>query len=145
MPSHSTNYHGTLITVSEDSTRTHSVVPDRPGTVAALQYEMLTAAPYTMTSDDLLWRVEVRRNGYPDSAAVRQSWFAQPRPCLRASPLVKSWGWGIHHDADGCIALVGMETPEYARLLADASVRKLPGMRSTRTGRGGASTTSVPC
>lgn len=135
MTLHSTNYRDTLVTVSDDGERHHSIVPGRPGTIAALQWELLAAAPYVLTSDDLLWRVETRRNGTADTAEARAAFFSVGRPCLRASPLVKSHGWGIHHDAAGRIALIGVETPDYARLLADPSVKKRPGLRSGRGGR----------
>lgn len=133
---HGTNYFDTLVTVSEDGERHRSIVPARPGTIAALQWELLHAAPYTMTSDDLLWRVETRRNGTADTAEARATFFSVGRPCLRASPLVRSHGWGIHHDTEGRIALVGVETPDYARLLADPTVKKRPGMRSSRKAPG---------
>ena len=132
MTLHSTNYFDTLVTVSEDGERHHSIVPARPGTIAALQWDLLHAAPYVLTSDDLLWRIETRRNAAPDTAEARAAFFSVGRPCLRASPLVKSHGWGIHHDAAGRIALIGVETPAYARLLADPSVTKRPCMRSSR-------------
>ena len=132
MATKSTNYHGTLITVSEDSNCERAAVPERPGTVAALQYELLAAAPYGMTSDDLLWRVNVLRNGVANTDEARAAFFARGQPCLRASPLVRSYGWGIHHDAEGRVALIARESADYARLLADPGVAKRPGMRSTR-------------
>ncbi|HOT84142.1 MAG TPA: DUF6157 family protein [Candidatus Defluviicoccus seviourii] len=127
-----TNYHETLITPSDDSKRMQSAVPERPGTVAALQYELLAAAPYGMTSDDLIWRAHVLRNEAADTEAARAAFFAKGQPCLRASPLVRSYGWGIHHDTKGRIALIACESSDFARLLADPSVTKRPGMRSSR-------------
>lgn len=128
----STNYRETLITPSEDSRRTHAAAPERPGTVAALQYELLAPAPYAMTSDDLIWRVHVLRTNAADTEEARAAFFAKGQPCLRASPLVRSYGWGVHHDAKGRVALIARESPDYARLLADPGVTKRPGMRSIR-------------
>jgi hypothetical protein len=128
MRMHSTNYHDTLITVSADCPVTAASPPAKPGTIAGRQFALLHAAPYEMTSDELLLAVENERKG-PVSAAT---FFSTPKACLRASPLVKKHGYGLHHDRDGRIALVLMESEEYARLLSATSVEKLAGMRSSR-------------
>ena len=133
MAGHTTNYHDTLILVAEDCRRGEGTVPDRQGTVAALQHELLADAPYRMTSDELLWQVELARNdSLTDSASAREAYFSKGRACLRASPLVKSYGWGIHHDAKGRVALIGAETEAYRKLADDPAVIKLAGMRSKR-------------
>lgn len=124
---HSTIYHDTLITVSADCPVTAASPPAKPGTIAGRQFALLNAAPYEMTSDELLLAVENERKG-PVSAAT---FFSTPKACLRASPLVKKHGYGLHHDRDRRIALVPI-SEEYARLLAATSVEKLAGMRSSR-------------
>jgi len=123
----STNYRDTLITASADSPVAAGTVPEKPGTVAAVQHALLDA-PYAMTSDDLLYAAYRARGG--DKA--RDDFFAKPQACLRASPLVKQFGWGVHHDSAGRIALVGMESAAYRRLLDDPAVAKTPGMRRSR-------------
>ncbi|WP_137862540.1 MULTISPECIES: DUF6157 family protein [unclassified Sphingomonas] len=123
----STNYRDTLITASPDSPVARGTVPDKPGTVAAVQHALL-ARPYAMTSDDLLHAAHRARGG--DKS--RGDFFAKPQACLRASPLVKQYGWGVHHDAEERIALLGMESDEYRRLLEDPAVAKVPGMRRAR-------------
>jgi hypothetical protein len=90
---------------------------------------MLKDAPYRMTSDELLLAVENVRKGHVSAV----DFFSSPKACLRASPLVKSHGFGLHHDAHGKIALIPMESGEYARLLVDPAVKKRPGMRSKRS------------
>jgi hypothetical protein len=124
---HTTNYSDTLITASSDSPVSAGTVPEKPGTVAAVQLELL-AKPYAMTSDDLLFEAHQARGG--DKS--RAEFFAKPQACLRASPLVKQFGWGIHHDGEGRIAAVAMERAEYRRLLDDPGVKKVAGMRSKR-------------
>jgi len=124
----STNYRDTLITASSDSPVSTGTVPEKRATVAGIQHQILSAQPYALTSDDLLHAVHVARGG----AKWREEFFATPQACLRASPLVKQFGWGIHNDAEGRIALVGMETGEYCRLLDDPAVVKTAGMRSKR-------------
>nr|WP_314075979.1 DUF6157 family protein [uncultured Roseococcus sp.] len=125
---HTTNYRDTLITMSGDCPVTVATPPTKEETVAGRQFALLSAAPYAMTSDQLLLAVENDRKG----AVTAEAFFAKPQACLRASPLVKKHGYGLHHDSGGRVALVAVESPDYARLLADASVVKRPGMRSAR-------------
>jgi len=131
---HTINYQNTLILVATDCAATHGTAPTKPGTVAALQYEMLRDAPYALTSDDLLVAVEAVRRGIgtDEHEALRAEIFAKPQACLRASPLVKTYGWGLHHDDLGRVALVGCDTSDYARMAADPALAKAPGMRSRR-------------
>ena len=123
----STNYRDTLITASPDSPVSAGTVPEKPGTVAAVQHALL-ARPYAMTSDDLLHAAHRARGG--DKS--REDFFAKPQACLRASPLVKQYGWGVHHDGEGRIALLGMESAEDRQLLDDPAIAKTPGMRRAR-------------
>jgi len=51
---------------------------------------------------------------------------------LRCSPLVKTLGYGIHHNAQSKIAAIAIESQEYRELLADDSVNKVAGMRSKK-------------
>ncbi len=125
---HTTNYRDTLVTVSPDSPVAASVVPGKPGAIATLQHGMLDGRPYAMTSDDLLFAVYAARH----PGAEREAFFSKPQACLRASPLVKQFGWGIHHDGEGRIAMLAVESAEYRALVADAGVKKTPGMRSRR-------------
>jgi Family of unknown function (DUF6157) len=131
---HSTNLFNTLILASSDCGATEGTTPTKAGTIAAIEHEMITAAPYGMTSDELLFAVEVRRKNVKAGklAEFRKEFFSKPHACLRASPLVKSYGWGIHSDADGKVALVGRETDRYRTLVANLDVEKVAGMRSRR-------------
>lgn len=123
-----TNYRDTLVTVSPDTPVTTGTIPEKPGSVAGAQHALLADKLYALTSDDLLYAAHLARGGDKD----RETFFARPQACLRASPLVKQFGWGIHHDGEGRIALVAMESEDYARLLADPGVKKTPGMRRSR-------------
>lgn len=133
---HTTNYVSTFIVVAPDTTATVATVPDKPGTVATLQYEMLAAKPYAMTSDDLLFAVYAARNDVKPSKATREAFFAKPQACLRASPLPKTYGFGLHHDAKGRVALVPMESARYADLSDDPHVKTVAAMRSKAKGAG---------
>lgn len=129
-----TNYADAFIAVSPDSSATIGDTAPKPGSVAAIQLELLQARPYGLTSDDLLFETHARRNDLAetDRAEARAAFFAKPQACLRASPLVKKHGWGIHHDAESRIAAVAVESAEYATLKARADLKQTVGMRSKR-------------
>jgi hypothetical protein len=137
MPEHTTNYYDTLILIAPDCPVEAGSVPPKPGTVAAMQYERLAAAPYSLTSDDLIFDVHADRNGVPpdERDVARAAFFSKGQPCLRSSPLVKSYGWGVHHDGAGRVAVFGAETPQYRKLAEDPAVTKVHGMRSKRQSR----------
>ena len=131
---HTTNYRNTLITVSPDTSADQAHIPDRSGTIAALQYALLANHPYAMTSDDLIFEVHAIRSGIDEAKRqeARTQFFSRGQACLRSSPLVKQFGWGIHHDGSGRIALVAVESPEYEALLERSDVSVVSGMRSKR-------------
>ena len=80
------------------------------------------------------FEVYAARRGIPaeERAEARQAFFAKGQPCLRASPLGKRYGWGIHHDDDCRVALVPLGSDEYQTLAADPTVKQLKAMRSKR-------------
>ncbi len=131
---HTTNYFNTLIQPSEDCAATAGIIPARPDTVAGLQYALLVDAPYTLTSDDLLVAVTALRRNIPadERGALKDELFSKGQPCLRASPLVKTHGWGVHHNAQGKIALVGRDTDAFRALRNDPAIVQIMGMRSKR-------------
>lgn len=129
-----TNYRNAFILVATDCPVALAVEPFKPGTIAAIQLAVLREAPYAMTSDDLLFETHAIRTGLAASkrAAARTAFFAKPQACLRASPLVKQFGWGLHHDADERVAAHAMESGEYRELAARHDLQIVPGMRSRR-------------
>lgn len=134
---HSTNYYDTLIEIAEDSPVKSGEMPPQKGekkSVANLQFEMLYDHPYEYTSDDVLFGVYAIRKEYTDGELEEQRahYFSKGQPCFRASPLTKRYGWGIHSDAEGKIAMYGAESPEYQKLVKDASTQKVKAMRSKR-------------
>lgn len=64
--------------------------------------------------------------------SAQAEYFQKGRACLRASPLPKQYGWGVHHDDEGKIALVAMDSEEYAALVAEDSIKKIKAMRRSR-------------
>ncbi|MGQ2913351.1 MULTISPECIES: DUF6157 family protein [unclassified Aeromicrobium] len=129
MAQHTTNYTDTFIAVAPDCPATVAEVPPERATpsVARIQYDMLADAPYAHTSDDVVHASQGERRGID-----RDTFFAKGQACLRASPLVKRYGWGLHHDAEGRVALVPVESTEYAAFLADDALEHRAGMRSSR-------------
>lgn len=125
---HSTNYTNTLITPAPDSDLAAARLPAKQGSIADLQYRLLQARPYQLTSDDLLFKVAKLRK----IASDRDGFFAHPQACLRTSPLAKSHGFALHHDSQSRLALVPVESDSFAALMADDSVAKTPAMRSKR-------------
>lgn len=135
------DYTNTLVVVADDCPAAVAKIPEPKGgkpTIASLEYELLTAHPYTYTRDDLLYEVHVRRLGLSTEelksrgAGIRAELVAKPHPCMRASPLPKTYGWGVFHDSQSRIALVPLGSAEYARLATDKTVTVLKAMRSKR-------------
>lgn len=132
-----TNYSNTFIEIAEDSNATEGEIPPARGkskSVANLQYEMLHGHPYEFTSDDVLFAVHAERKEIPtaERAEAREIFFSKGQPCFRASPLTKRYGWGVHSDTEGKIAIYGVGSEEYERFVADESVAKKKAMRSKR-------------
>lgn len=134
---HTTNYFNTFIEIAEDCKFSQGEMPPLKGekkSIANLQFEMVYENPYKFTSDEVLFGVfAVRKEFNPsEMEEERQHYFSKGQACFRASPLTKSYGWGVHSNAEGKIAIYGAETDAYQEFLADASIKKLKAMRSKR-------------
>ncbi len=134
---HTTNYSDTFITIAEDSTATMGVAPpEKPEnpSVTSRTWRLIAERPYENTSDDVIFTVWADRQDIPegDRAAARKEFFSKGRPCLRASDLGKKYGWGIHHDPQGRVALYGRETEEYRALASAGELTVVKAMRSSR-------------
>lgn len=130
-----TNYYNTFIEVAEDCPVEAAKVPPLRGnkkTIARMQYEMISAHPYQFTSDDVIFRVHAERKGLSQSQEEREKFFSKGRACLRSSPLGKRYGWGIHSNEEGKIALVALESNEYQKLADDRDLAHTRAMRSSR-------------
>ena len=139
-PTADEGYRSTFISVADDSRATTGEVPrPRPSgpTVASAQFTMLSGRPGHWTQADVLFASSPALRGRDDippeeRARLRDEYFAEPRACLRASPLPKTHGWGVHFDAEGRITLHAVDSPEYERLRADPSLTQVKAMRSSR-------------
>jgi hypothetical protein len=118
------NYYDALIEVAEDSPATVSQVPPaRAGrqTKAVVEYELLAKQPYTYTEEDIAFEVYAILHDIPktDRPAERKKFLSKGHPHLRVSPLAKRYGWGLHNNTEGKIALIAVESQEYKQLLKD--------------------------
>lgn len=137
MKIHSTNYTNTFIVIAEDCPTTKGEVPpikENAKTVANIQFEMVKNNPYKFTSDDILFQVFADRNDLTKSEykEAREKFFSKGQPCFRASPLTKRYGWGVHNDKDGKMAIFGAESTEYKQLLKDKTLKVINAMKSSK-------------
>jgi len=134
------NYFRTLIAVADDCPVTESVAPPDRGankTVASLQHSMLADSPYVYTQEDVLFITWCERQNVPhmaedDIAHLRDEFFAKSQACLRASPLPKKYGWGLHFNDEGRVALCPMDSKEYGDLVTGDQVTVIRAMRTRR-------------
>ena len=106
-------YYDTLIEVADDCPVIKGQIPQARGgkkTKAVVEYKLLVKHPYTYTEEDI----------------------SKSHPHLRVSALAKRYGWGIHNNAEGKIALIAVESPEYKRLMKDPRTTKIKAFRSKR-------------
>lgn len=129
------NYTDTFIAASEDGPPASAAPAKGKRSIAEIQYAMLVEQPYRFTQEDVLFAssARVREDASKgDDQALRAEFFAKPQACLRCSPLVKKWGFGIHFDADGKAAAFAKESAEYTRFAGDGSLFQTRGMRTKR-------------
>lgn len=136
MKVHSTNYFNTFIEVAADTKAIYGTVPPskEKKTIAEMQYEMIAQNPYKYSSDDVLFQIYADRNDVTKAEynKARDLFFSKGQACLRTSPLTKTYGFGIHNNAEGKIALCGMESKEYAKFLADKAIHKVSAVKSRK-------------
>jgi Family of unknown function (DUF6157) len=131
-----TNYRNTFITVAADCRATRGTAPTEGATpsVALRTFRTIFEHPYRYTSDDVIFGVHADRREIPpdERPAAREAFFSKGQPCLRASDLGKRYGWGVHSDAEGRVALYGVESAQYAAFVTDESITVTQAMRSKR-------------
>lgn len=134
---HTTNYFDIFIEVAEDTKALCGAIPSAKGdkkTVAELQHELIVNNPYQFTSDDVLFQVFAIRNDLAESELeqARKDFFSKGQPCFRASPLTKTFGFGVHADKEGKVAIFAIESEQYKSFLKDTSIKKVKAMRSAK-------------
>lgn len=134
---HSTNYVNTFIEIAEDSPNQTAEIPPLKGekkSIANYQFEMIYDHPYQYTSDDVLFTVFAERNGFTKTELEEQraAFFSKGQACFRASPLTKRYGWGVHSNDEGKIAIFPAGSAEYEEFIKDESVAKTKAMRNKK-------------
>lgn len=137
MKVHTTNYQNTFIEIAADCPVANGEMPpvkEDKRTAANIQFEMVLKNPYKYTSDEVLFEVFAEKNELTESERKEgwQQFFSKGQPCLRASPLTKRYGWGVHNNAEGKIALYASGTPEYERLANDKTLTVVKAMKTSR-------------
>jgi Family of unknown function (DUF6157) len=133
---HSTNYTNAFIEVADDCRTEVGKIPPAKDekTIAQMHYDLIHDHPYRYTSDEVVFAVYAAKNriGTAQLEGKKAEFFAKGQPCLRSSPLGKSYGWGIHYDSESRMAIYGKESEEYARLKNDSTLKHLKAMKSAR-------------
>ncbi len=137
MKLHTTNYINTFIEIAADCPATLGEIPPQKSdakTVANIQFELISKNPYKFTSDDVLFQVFAIKNDLTkvEYKEAREKYFSKGQACFRASPLTKRYGWGIHNNEDGKIAIFGAETSEYQKLTKDKNMKVIKAMKSSK-------------
>ncbi|SFM05760.1 hypothetical protein SAMN03159341_11538 [Paenibacillus sp. 1_12] len=137
------NYYNTFITVAPDCPAANGIIPtDKKAgkTKPGIEFDLVSQAPYVYTQEELLYEVHIRHKEIPEEelsargTQIRDEFFRKPTACLRASMLPKKYGWGIHFNAEGKMALVPMESAEYQHFM-DGNIKEVklvPAMRNRK-------------
>lgn len=137
MKIHTTNYIDTFIEIAEDCPATSGEIPpikENNRTVANIQFDLVSKNPYKFTSDDVFFQVFAERNDLTKAELkeAREKFFSKGQPCFRASPLAKRYGWGVHSDKDGKVAIYSCDSNEYKKLSKDKNLKVVKAMRSSK-------------
>ncbi|RYU94440.1 DUF6157 family protein [Emticicia agri] len=137
MKTHTTNYYDTFIEIATDCPVTNGEVPPVKGdakTAANIQFDMLIKNPYKYTSDDVLFQVFADKHDLTEAEyeEARKQFFSKGQACLRASPLTKRYGWGVHSNHEGKVALYASNSPEYEKFVNDKGLKVVKAMKSSK-------------
>lgn len=132
-----TNYYNTFISVADDCPAKEGEIPPEGKTsksTARIQYEMISDSPYQYTSDDVIFEIYAIKQNIAEieREAKQKEFFSTGRPCLRASALTKRYGWGVHSDKNGNIAIYGVHSKTYRDMQADTRLAQVKAMRTSK-------------
>jgi hypothetical protein len=141
------NYYNTFIPIAKDCPAEYGTVPPpkkNGKTKPVIEFDLLYNHPYLYTQEELLFETHVRHKEIAEEELaangdrLRDEFYRKPMPCLRASMLPKKYGWGLHFNAEGRIALYPMESAEYESFASGerAEVKLVPAMRNSRQASG---------
>jgi len=127
----------TFIVKADDSPAVTGMVPkirDGKPSVAQMHYELLAEHPYEYDLDSFNFEIWCRRNDIDDADRDnhREAFFSKGHPCMRASPLTKTHGFGAHYNNSGKIAIYPVDSTIYRELLNNPANKIEMAMRSKR-------------
>ncbi|GAA3410194.1 DUF6157 family protein [Paenibacillus hodogayensis] len=137
------NYYNTFITLAPDCPAEEGTVPPdkKDGkTKAGIEYELVSAHPYGYSQEELMFEVHVRHKGIsPEEleakgTQIRDEFFQKSHACMRASMLPKKFGWGLHFNEAGKVALVPADSEQYRSFVEgrQGELKLLAAMRNSR-------------
>ncbi len=137
MKQHTTNYINTFIEIADDCPISLGEIPPQKGdarTAANIQFDLISKNPYKYTSDDVLFHVFAEKNDLSEAeySSEREKYFSKGQACMRASALTKRYGWGVHNDKDGKIAIFGADSIEYQKFITDDKNKVVKAMKSSK-------------
>jgi hypothetical protein len=100
-----------LIEVAEDCEAERAMEPPDGGlnkTIQRIAYEVLIENPYTYSEMELFHEVHVVRRNRSDLKLESYN--------IKRHPLVQRFGWGIHRNKEGKLALVAVDSKKYREL-----------------------------
>ncbi len=135
----------TFITIADDSGMAMGRVPplkEGAPSLARLHYDVLAEHPYEYDLDSFNFEVFCRRNhiSVEERDAHRAAFFSKSHPCMRASPLTKTHGFGAHYNGAGKIAIYPVDSKAYGKLMNDTANKVEMAMRSKRPSAKGTGT-----
>ena len=133
---HSTNYTAAFIEVVDDCKADVGLAPPekQEKTIARIHFEIINEHPYRYTSDEVVFATYAAKNRIEaaELESKKAEFFSKGQPCLRSSPLGKTYGWGIHYDSESKMAIYAKESAEYARLQNDPTLKHVKAIKSAR-------------
>ena len=99
---------------------------------------MIAEAPYRYTSDDVIFATSAHgrelgaKATKKERSLARDEFFSRGQACMRASGLGKRFGWGVHADAEGRVAIYAVDSKRYQALARDPDIKQVRAMRTKR-------------
>src|SRR5690349_19258091 len=123
-------YKNTFVKVSEDCPVAVAEIPvakNGKKPLHVIQYELLIQNPYRFDHEELIWEVYVQQKGIPqkvlesqEGAEIKAALFSKGHPCMRASALIKRYGFGAHYNEAGKIAVYPSGSAAYLAFLEES-------------------------
>ncbi len=138
----------TFVRIADDSPARQGIVPrsreNAEPSLARRHYDLLIEHPYEYDLDSFNFEIFCQKHHIDeaDRDSHREAFFSKGHPCLRASPLTKTHGWGAHYNGAGKIAIYPVDSVAYQKLLNDPENRVEMAMRSARPGKTGSAETA---